>query len=184
MAADYPDRVAGMAYGLDTVTGRLRQVGCDGDARTGARLLAVPPPSWRPDLTDPSDLAEEVIRLEGYENIPVADAARHGRARPDRAAAAAPDHRAGAGRRRVTWRCSAARSARPRTSTGCSWPATTRAGGAVRLVNPIRDEEPLLRTTLLPGLLRVLGRNIGRGFADVALFETGLVFLSRARRAA
>jgi phenylalanyl-tRNA synthetase beta chain len=50
---------------------------------------------------------------------------------------------------------------------------------APRLVNPIRDEEPLLRTTLLPGLLRVLNRNIGRGFADVALFETGLVFLQQ-----
>jgi phenylalanyl-tRNA synthetase beta chain len=50
---------------------------------------------------------------------------------------------------------------------------------APRLVNPIRDEEPLLRTTLLPGLLRVLSRNLGRGFADVALFEMGLVFLAR-----
>jgi phenylalanyl-tRNA synthetase beta chain len=50
---------------------------------------------------------------------------------------------------------------------------------AIRVANPIRDEEPLLRTTLLPGLLRVLGRNIGRGFADVALFEMGLVFLIR-----
>jgi phenylalanyl-tRNA synthetase beta chain len=36
-----------------------------------------------------------------------------------------------------------------------------------------------MRTTLVPGLLRVLNRNIGRGFADVALFETGLVFLKR-----
>jgi phenylalanyl-tRNA synthetase beta chain len=50
---------------------------------------------------------------------------------------------------------------------------------APRLVNPIRDEEPLLRAALLPGLLRVLNRNIGRGFADVALFETGLVFQER-----
>ena len=33
--------------------------------------LEVTPPSWRPDLTDPADLAEEVIRLEGYQNIPV-----------------------------------------------------------------------------------------------------------------
>ena len=48
-----------------------------------------------------------------------------------------------------------------------------------RLVNPIKDDEPLLRGTLLPGLLRVLGRNIGRGFADVALFELGQVFLTR-----
>ena len=34
-------------------------------------MLLVTPPSWRPDLTDPADLAEEVIRLEGYQNIPV-----------------------------------------------------------------------------------------------------------------
>jgi phenylalanyl-tRNA synthetase beta chain len=58
-------------------------------------------------------------------------------------------------------------------------PADDPRRSAARLVNPIRDEEPLLRTTLLPGLLRVLTRNIGRGFADVALFEMGLVFLAR-----
>src|SRR6202035_5703110 len=50
---------------------------------------------------------------------------------------------------------------------------------ALSVANPISDVDPLLRTTLLPGLLRVLGRNIGRGFADVALFEQGLVFLPR-----
>ena len=27
------------------------------------------PPTWRPDLTDPADLAEEVIRLDGYDKI-------------------------------------------------------------------------------------------------------------------
>jgi phenylalanyl-tRNA synthetase beta chain len=44
------------------------------------------------------------------------------------------------------------------------------------VANPLSEDEPLLRTTLLPGLLRVLARNIGRGLGDVALFETGLVF--------
>ena len=47
---------------------------------------------------------------------------------------------------------------------------------ALAVANPLSDDEPLMRTTLLPGLLRVLARNIGRGFSDVALFETGLVF--------
>ncbi len=44
---------------------------------------------------------------------------------------------------------------------------------AVRLANPISDDEPLMRTTLLPGLLRTLARNLGRGFSDVALYEFG-----------
>src|SRR5262249_58206739 len=50
---------------------------------------------------------------------------------------------------------------------------------ALRLANPLSEDEPLLRSTLLPGLLRVLARNIGRGFADVALYEMGLVFRPR-----
>ena len=47
---------------------------------------------------------------------------------------------------------------------------------ALRVVNPLNNEEPLLATTLLPGLLKALARNVGRGNADVALFETSLVF--------
>src|SRR6185437_1025942 len=99
MAADYPDKVAGVVYGRDTVVRRLREVGClvretraatptvapwraeqepavtvlagSGPSAPVVPVLEVTPPSWRPDLTDPADLAEEVIRLEGYENIPV-----------------------------------------------------------------------------------------------------------------
>ena len=51
---------------------------------------------------------------------------------------------------------------------------------AVLLANPIRDEEPQLRTTLLPGLFRVALRNAGRGFADLSLFEIGNVARSKA----
>ena len=60
-------------------------------------------------------------------------------------------------------------------------PPGDRRRHATRIANPIRDDEPLLRTSLLPGLLRVLARNLGRGFADVALFEMGLVFLGPPR---
>ena len=55
---------------------------------------------------------------------------------------------------------------------------------AVLIANPLSEDEPLLRTTLLPGLFRVLTRNIGRGFADTALFEIGLVFRPRPGAAA
>jgi phenylalanyl-tRNA synthetase beta chain len=50
---------------------------------------------------------------------------------------------------------------------------------AVVVANPLSEDEPLLRTTLLPGLFRVLTRNVGRGFADIALYEIGLVFRPR-----
>jgi phenylalanyl-tRNA synthetase beta chain len=54
----------------------------------------------------------------------------------------------------------------------------------VVVANPLSEDEPLLRTTLLPGLFRTLTRNIGRGFADTALFEIGLVFRPRPGAAA
>jgi phenylalanyl-tRNA synthetase beta chain len=50
---------------------------------------------------------------------------------------------------------------------------------ALRLANPLSDEEPELRTALLPGLLLALRRNVRRGLHDVGLFELGNVYLPR-----
>jgi phenylalanyl-tRNA synthetase beta chain len=177
LAADYPDRVAGLAYGRDTVVRRLRDVGCE-VADAGARVLTVVPPSWRPDLAGPADLAEEVIRLEGYENIPArmprAPAGR-GLTAPQRLRRATGRALAGAGYVEVL--------SHPFISAAdfdrLQLPADDPRRAALRLANPLSEDEPLLRTTLLPGLLRVLGRNHGRGFADLALYEIGTVFRPR-----
>ena len=178
MAAGYPDRVAGMAYGLPTVTRRLQQVGCQLTADEEDGMLVVTPPSWRIDLTDPADLAEEVIRLEGYEKIPVRMAragAGHGRTPAQRLRLAVGRELAGSGYVEVI--------GSPFSSVAdadlLQLPPGDRRLHATRIANPIREDEPLLRTSLLPGLLRVLARNLGRGFADVALFEMGLIFLAR-----
>jgi phenylalanyl-tRNA synthetase beta chain len=200
MAADYPDRVAGVVYGRGVVVRRLREVGCTVRETRAASptiapwraepkepgtvpsavvpVLEVTPPSWRTDLTDPADLAEEVIRLEGYENVP----------------ARMPRALAGSG---LTPRQRLRRSVgRTLAESGyvevLSSPFASRADAdllglspedmrrpAVLIANPLSEDEPLLRTTLLPGLFRVLIRNIGRGFADTALFEVGLVFRPR-----
>jgi len=177
MAADYPDQVAGMSYGPDTVTRRLRQVGCEVSPERAGQVLVAAPPSWRPDLTDPADLAEEVIRLEGYENIPVRmPRATAGRGLTDRQRLRRTIGRALAGAGYVEVLSSPFGSAAD--ADRMQLPPDDPRRRAPRLVNPIRDEEPLLRSTLLPGLLRVLNRNLGRGFADVALFEMGLIFVS------
>ncbi len=178
MAAGYPDRVAGVVYGLDTVIHRLRQVGCGTEHDRAQQTLVVTPPSWRSDLTDPADLAEEVIRLEGYENIPVRlprAFAGHGLTQRQRLRRSAGRRLAGAGYVEVlsTPFVSAADADR------LQLPPEDPRRDMLALANPLNDDEPLLQTTLLPGLFRVLGRNIGRGFADVALFEMSLVFLPR-----
>src|SRR6185503_8249373 len=68
MAVDLPDRTAGVDYADGTTQRRLTQIGADVVA-DGARVT-VTPPSWRPDLREPADLVEEVLRLEGLDVIP------------------------------------------------------------------------------------------------------------------
>ena len=178
LAADYPDRVAGQTYGRDAVVRRLREVGCEVLTADGAGTLTVIPPSWRPDLVAPNDLAEEVIRLEGYENIP----ARMPRAPAGRGLTAPQRLRRSIGRTLADVGYVEVLS-QPFTSSADFDRLQLSAGDArrtaLRLANPLSEDEPLLRTTLLPGLLRVLARNIGRGFADVTLYEMGLVFRPR-----
>jgi phenylalanyl-tRNA synthetase beta chain len=177
LAADYPDRVAGQVYGQDVVVRRLREVGCE-VADPGSRTLTVIPPSWRPDLVNPSDLAEEVIRLEGYENIP----ARMPRAPAGRGLTAPQRLRRSIGRTLADVGYVEVLS-HPFVSAAdfdrLQLPADDARRTALLVANPLSEDEPLLRTTLLPGLLRVLARNTGRGFADLALYEMGLVFRPR-----
>ncbi|MFD5315171.1 phenylalanine--tRNA ligase subunit beta, partial [Streptomyces ardesiacus] len=175
VAADHPDKVAGVTYGRETVVRRLQEVGCD---VYGQDELIVTVPSWRPDLTDPNDLAEEVVRLEGYENLP----------------STLPRPPAGRGltaRQRLHRRVGRALAGAGYVEA-LNYPfvgeqvfdqlgldADDPARRVVKLVNPLSDEEPALRTSLLPGLLGALRRNDGRGAHDLALFETGLVFHPR-----
>ncbi|MFD5872309.1 phenylalanine--tRNA ligase subunit beta [Streptomyces sp. NPDC060322] len=172
MPANHPDRVAGVAYGRETVVRRLQQVGCD---VYGQDELIVTAPSWRPDLAAPNDLAEEVIRLEGYENLPsTLPTPPSGRGLTDRQRLHRRIGRALAGAGYVEALSYPFIGDAVLDQLGLEKDDARRR--TVTLVNPLSDEEPALRTTLLPGLLGALRRNDGRGSHDLALFETGLVF--------
>ncbi|MGW3651979.1 phenylalanine--tRNA ligase subunit beta [Streptomyces sp. NPDC000878] len=170
--ADHPDKVAGVDYGRETVVRRLQEVGCD---VYGQDELIVTVPSWRPDLTDPNDLAEEVIRLEGYENLPsTLPKPPAGRGLTDRQRLHRRVGRALAGAGYVEALNYPFIGEHVFDQLGLAADDPKRK--VVKLANPLSDEEPALRTTLLPGLLGALRRNDGRGSHDLALFETGLVF--------
>ncbi|MFC8127266.1 phenylalanine--tRNA ligase subunit beta [Streptomyces sp. NPDC057302] len=175
MPADHPDKVAGVAYGRETVVRRLQEVGCD---VYGQDALTVTVPSWRPDLAEPNDLAEEVIRLEGYENLPsTLPKPPAGRGLTDRQRLHRRIGRALAGSGFVEAPTYPFIGEQIFDQLGLEPGDPKRR--VVKLVNPLSDEEPALRTTLLPGLLGALRRNEGRGSHDLALFETGLVFQPR-----
>ena len=173
LAADLADRLVGHAYGEAAVREHLTAIGCrveDG----GDGELVVHPPSWRPDLRLGVDLVEEVARLAGYENIPsVLPVAPAGRGLTT----------AQRGRRSVA-RALAERGlvevlsypfVAPDVADVYGLPADDPRRPTLRLANPLSEEQPYLRTWLLPTLVEAARRNIGRGLADLALFEIGLV---------
>ncbi|MGW1023418.1 phenylalanine--tRNA ligase subunit beta [Streptomyces sp. NPDC002577] len=173
--ANHPDKVAGVDYGRETVVRRLQEIGCD---VYGQDELIVTVPSWRPDLTDPNDLAEEVIRLEGYENLPsTLPKPPSGRGLTHRQRLHRRVGRALAGAGYVEAPNYPFISEQIFDQLGLDADDPNRR--VVKLTNPLNDEEPALRTSLLPGLLAALRRNDGRGAHDLALFETGLVFHPR-----
>jgi phenylalanyl-tRNA synthetase beta chain len=141
----------------------------------GDDLLDVTPPSWRPDLRDPNDFAEEAIRLFGYDNVPsILPPAPGGQGltvsqrRRRRIATAL----VGAGLTEVV--------SYPFTGDAdfdaMGLPADDPRRTTVKLVNPLSDEEPSMQTTLLATLLRTAERNVGRGTTDLAIYQIGLVF--------
>jgi len=193
LPADLPTRRIGVDYPPARVVALLEQVGCTvaqgadrlaedpgavGVASGAGVALTVTPPTWRPDLTDPADLVEEVVRLDGYDRVP----------------SVLPVAPAGRGltwqqrRRRTVAQALADRGyvevlahpfVSPELPDLLGLPADDPRRPAVRLANPLSDEEPLLRTTLLGPLLGVLKRNLGRGHRDLALYEIGAVFHPR-----
>lgn len=181
LPAGQPAAVAGMPIPTPAVVHRLEQVGCTVADSDG--VLAVIPPSWRPDLVDPADLVEEVVRLEGYDRVPSTLPTPP----PGRGLTEVQRSRRSVGRALAEAGYVEVLSypfVAPEVHDAFGLEDDDPRRDAVRLTNPLSEAEPELRTSLLPGLLGALRRNVGRGLRDVALYETGSVYLSSDGRSA
>ncbi|MDV3129716.1 phenylalanine--tRNA ligase subunit beta [Mycobacterium sp. 21AC1] len=171
IAVDLPDRIAGVEYAPGTTARRLTQIGA---VVTGQDPLTVTPPSWRPDIRQPADLVEEVLRLEGLEIIP----------------SVLPTAPAGRGlsgvqkRRRAIGKSLALAGfveilPSPFLPAGVfdTWglDADDERRRVTSVLNPLEADRPQLASTLLPGLLEAMARNVSRGTVDVALFAIAQV---------
>jgi len=172
MPVDLPDRTAGVDYPHGATQKRLTQIGA-GVVIDGDRVTATPP-SWRPDIGQPADLVEEVMRLEGLDVIPsVLPLAPPGRG-------LTPAQK----RRRAIGKSLALHGFVEILPTPFlagdifdQWglPADDDRRRTTRVLNPLEADRAELATTLLPGLLDALARNVSRGAVDVALFALAQV---------
>ena len=164
-------RLSGLDLGASEIKRQLAALGIALDGK-GKQLKATPP-SWRPDLTGPADLVEEVVRLTGVDAVPATPMTQvAGVARPVLTEAQK--------RQRLTRRLLAARGLVEAVTWSFIPPehAELFGGGQAELTlsNPISTELAQMRPSLLPGLIAAAQRNRDRGFADGALFELGQAY--------
>jgi len=176
-----PGQVAGHTYEAANIEKILTALGCLVDSTSAQWKVRVP--SWRPDLVAAIDLVEEVIRIDGYEKVPATlPTAPAGRGLTP---AQKLQRRVGlhlAGRGLVEVRNYPFVGVTEFDALGI--PAGDARRHAVQLANALSDEQPLMRTTLLPGLAGALSRNLSRGFTDIALFEISSVSMLTPKQSA
>lgn len=168
----HPSELIGVEYSKETVVKRLQEVGCEivynGDD------LVVTPPAWRTDLNEPVELIEEIVRLEGLDDIPlVLPTPRGGRG-------LSPVQRR---RRAVTHALAYSGYAEVIPTPFMSntvldtWglDADDERRRVVKVQNPLDADYGVLATTLLPAMLEAVGRNVARGRHDLSLFSVAQV---------
>ena len=170
MTKELLQRIAGEPLPLDDAAVKLRHLGC-GVEENHVSLRAVPP-SWRHDLAIPEDLAEEVLRLRGYDLIPSVLPPMK----------SDPEPLSAAYRQRLSLsRRLAALGFHQTVTLGFISPeadarfSTTPAEGRV-IGNPLGYEYSVLRGSLLPSLCQVAETNLRQGAREVRLFEIAPTF--------
>ena len=168
---------AGVDYSRETVISRLEEVGCT--VADEGEQLQVTPATWRTDIAMDVDLVEEILRLEGLEDIP----------------AVLPTPAGGRGltpaqkRRRVIGHGLAyagyaevlpAPFVANNTFDVWGLDKDDARRRTVEVQNPLEADKAILSTTLLPNMLEAVARNVARGRSDLALYGLQQVAFKRA----
>lgn len=170
LAVSEVNRIIGPGFARDEVGGILERLGMTVEGEDPLRVLV---PTYRPDVTRPADLVEEVARIHGYDKfdstVPIGQTG--GLTTEQRRLRRLQSALAGVGiHQAVTL---------PFVGEDDLVRLGMPIGDLLQVKNPLRDEEGRLRPSLIPGLLNAIRFNVSRGAESVALFETGLVFVAR-----
>lgn len=143
-------------------------------------MLVVTPPTFRVDVTRPEDLMEEVARLSGYDNIPTTfPAMTAGSRKPIDALVwrdAIKDTMLGFGFTEAINYSFIPTNACDRLRL----PENDSRRSTVKILNPLTEDQAEMRSTMIPGLLDTMLRNVSRQTTTLKLFEIGKVFIHKA----
>ncbi|MCP4625708.1 MAG: phenylalanine--tRNA ligase subunit beta [bacterium] len=139
--------------------------------------LKVRPPSFRVDVSRREDLMEEVARLSGYNNIPTTFPAMPAEGRR-------PDHRirlrnqikglmSGLGFSEAIAYSFVAEASCDRLRVKEDDPRRS----MIHILNPLTEDQAVMRTSLVPGILETMHFNMARQIKNLRVFEIGKIFL-------
>jgi phenylalanyl-tRNA synthetase beta chain len=173
---DFPVNEVKRLAGIDVPVGEMKRIlGHLGFMVAGSgAVVKIAVPSWRSDVHGKADIVEEVVRIFGVDKVPMTPFDRGDTPRK-------PILQPIQLRTRRAKRALAARGmVEAVTWSFISKPNAELFGGGrseLALANPIASDLSDMRPSLLPGLVAAAQANSDRGFADVALFEVGQVFI-------
>ncbi len=173
---EYPlsetNRILGIELDSSTTTELLTRLtfGVSGDDP-----LYVTVPTRRPDVRAPVDLIEEIARLHGFDQIPatVPQGPGGGLSYRERRLRLIRDIMVGAGFYQMIGFSFIGEADLDKLALADGHAARE----SIKLVNPLNDNEGIMRTTLLPGLLKAASAAIARKNQSARLYELGAVFL-------
>lgn len=168
------ERTLGPGIDSEFIANALKGIGMEVE---GDDPLRVRVPTFRPDVERPIDLIEEIARLRGFDwfGVSVPSGSGGSLTGEQKRTRRVRETLAGVGLNQAVNLSFVGEADLDRLG----YPADHEARMVVRVINPLREEESLLRTTLLPGLLRNAQFNVSHGIEQVGLFEVGKVFFNR-----
>ena len=136
-------------------------------------------PSWRGDVEGMADLAEEVARFHGYNNIPITlmqgATTRGGRNPHQKAAAQAEALCRGMGLSEIVTYSFISPSYYDKIRMDAADPRRS----SITILNPLGEDTSIMRTTAIPSMLETLARNLSFRNKAAALYELGTVYLPK-----
>lgn len=148
------------------------------DETTDSLTLEIP--AYRVDVTREADVAEEILRIYGYNNIEIGEemhSVLSYTVKPDREKVSGNMAELLSGNGFAEIMCNSLNPA--------AWYETTgdfEVSSMVRLANPLSSDLNVMRLSLLPGMLSTVAWNINRQNGDLRLYELGYVYAKRPGR--
>jgi phenylalanyl-tRNA synthetase beta chain len=147
----------------------LASLGCD--LKAGKKSIKVLPPTWRPDLKEDIDLVEELVRIKGYNKIPLINPEKE-------------NIKETLNQKQKLFHFTQRAVASKGFIEAITWSFTdskvdnlfTELKEEIKLSNPISCDLNVMRSSLFSNLMESAKKNIHRNFEDLMLFEIGPVF--------